>query len=127
MTEEVLEEMDEEGRSRGGQLGNQNARKHGFYSRVLDEKEQREYERAIEIEGLDEEIAMLRVKIMSVLEKDPDNVRLITQAINSLVRMVVLKSRMESGDEKDIAATVKNIIKHLAIPAGITIASHMMK
>jgi uncharacterized protein YjcR len=48
---------------RGAPRGNQNACKHGFYSQVLNEAEQLELERAKGIEGIAEEIALLRVKI----------------------------------------------------------------
>jgi uncharacterized protein YjcR len=50
-------------KKRGAPRGNQNARKHGFYSRVLDDAEELDFEQATEVEGLDEEIALLRVKI----------------------------------------------------------------
>ena len=44
-------------RKRDAPRGNQDARKHGFYSRVLDEAEQLELKAAREIEGIDDEIA----------------------------------------------------------------------
>ena len=45
-------------RKRGAPKGNQNARKHGFYSRVLDEAEQLDFELATGVEGIDDEIAL---------------------------------------------------------------------
>jgi uncharacterized protein YjcR len=56
---------------RGAPEGNQNARKHGFYSKVLDEDEQMDFEQATCEEGLDNEIALLRTKIKSVLGMTP--------------------------------------------------------
>ena len=82
---------DKEVRKRGAPKGNQNARKHGFYSRVLDEAEQLDLELATDVEGIDDEIALLRVKIKSVLAHDPDNVNLIMQAANTLARLVRIK------------------------------------
>ena len=41
----------------GAPKGNQNARKHGFYSKALDEAEKLQLEEARGIDGLDEEIA----------------------------------------------------------------------
>ena len=61
---------------RGAPRGNQNARKHGFYSKVLNEAEQLDLELVSGVEGIDDEIALLRVKIKSILEKDPENIRL---------------------------------------------------
>ena len=66
-------------RKRGAPKGNQNARKHGFYSKVLDEAEQLDFELATGVEGIDDEIALLRVKIKSILENDPENIKLIMQ------------------------------------------------
>ena len=121
------EEYQEDEKKIGGQPGNQNARKHGFYSSVLDEKERKEYERAIEVEGLDEEIAMLRVKIMSLLEKDPENVRLITQAVNSLIRLVIINYHIDKGDTSGVVDAVKEVFKNVAVPVGIAIGSHLLK
>ena len=47
-------------RQRGAPKGNQNARKHGFYSKVLDEAEQLDFELATGVQGIDDEIALLR-------------------------------------------------------------------
>ena len=75
-------------RKRGAPKGNQNARKHGFYSKVLDEAEQFDFELASGVNGIDDEIALLRVKIKSILEKDPENIKLIMQATNTLAGLV---------------------------------------
>ena len=75
-------------RKRGAPKGNQNARKHGFYSKVLDEAEQLDFELATGVEGIDDEIALLRVKIKSILKNDPENINLIMQATNALARLV---------------------------------------
>ena len=50
-------------RKRGAPKGNQNARKHGFYAKVLDEAEQFDFELASGVNGIDDEITLLRVKI----------------------------------------------------------------
>jgi len=44
-------------KKRGAPKGNQNARKHGFYSQALNESEKLRLEQARGIEGIDEEIA----------------------------------------------------------------------
>jgi uncharacterized protein YjcR len=62
---------------RGAPAGNQYARKHGFYSRVLDEDEQNDFEQATDVYGIDDEIALLRTKIKSVLRHDPENIELV--------------------------------------------------
>ena len=51
-------------RKPGGQQGNQNARIHGYYSKILDEDEQKYYRQAAKFVGLDAEIVLLRVKLI---------------------------------------------------------------
>jgi len=104
---------------RGAPKGNQNARKHGFYSPVLTEEEKEDLKKAVEIEGLNEEIALLRVKIKSIIEHDPDNLTLLLDALSTLHRL--LRSREIAGmeDKQGLKQAIANIIKEIAIPLGI--------
>ena len=54
-------------RRRGGQPGNHNAYKHGFYSRYFTHIECRDLE-VIKVEGLDDEIALIRIVARRLLE-----------------------------------------------------------
>ena len=99
--------------------GNQNARKLGFYSKVLDEAEQLELKAAREIEGIDDEIALLRVKIHSLLEKDPDNIKLIMQATNTLARLLRTRFNLEKKQGKSVKEAIAKVISDLALPLGI--------
>ncbi len=107
------------GRKRGAPEGNQNARKHGFYSRVLDESERLDLESATQVEGIDEEIALLRVKIKSVLAHDPENIKLIMQAINSLARLVRTRYHISKEDKGGLKDAITNVLKDIALPLGI--------
>lgn len=100
------------------QKGNQYARKHGFYSPVLDETEKLDYEQAICVEGLDNEIALLRVKLKSLIARDPENIKLITQATNALVRMVIAKCNISKDDKVGVKAAVDNVMKDIVFPFG---------
>jgi hypothetical protein len=75
-------------RPRGGQPGNQNARKHGFYSSVFTRQDRASLKQASAISGLDEEIALLRARLRSVMKNDPDNLRLISEASSTLARLI---------------------------------------
>lgn len=103
-------------RKKGGQPGNQNALKHGFYSKVLDEAERLELETAHDIEGLDAEIAVLRVKIQSLLEKDPENVKLLMTATSTLARLLRTKYNLDKSQGKGLKDAIGKVIKNLAAP-----------
>jgi hypothetical protein len=114
-------------RKRGAPKGNQNARKHGFYSRVLDEAEQLDFELATGVEGIDGEIALLRVKIKSILKNDPENIKLITQATDALSRLVRTRYNISKEDKKGLKEAIGNVLRDVALPLGIGIGATLNK
>ena len=114
-------------RKRGAPKGNQNARKHGFYSKVLDEAERLDFELASGVEGIDDEIALLRVKIKSILERDPENVKLIMRATNALERLIRTRYNISKEDKKGLKEAIGNVLKDIALPLGIGIGATLNK
>ena len=112
---------------RGAPTGNQNARKHGFYSKVLDEAERLDFELATGVDGIDDEIALLRVKIKSVLAHDQDNIKLIMQATNALARLVRVKYNISKKDKKGLKEAISNVLRDIALPLGIGIGTTINK
>ena len=114
-------------RKRGVPKGNQNARKHGFYSKVLDEAEQFDFELAAGVEGIDDEIALLRVKIKSILGKDPENIKLIMQATNTLAGLVKTSYKITKEQRQGLKEAISNVLREVALPLGIGIGSAINK
>jgi len=110
-------------KKRGAPRGNQNARKHGFYSNVLSEAERQDFEQATSVEGVDDEIALLRVRIKSVVANDPDNIKLIMQAICILARLLGAKNNIDKKDKQGLKAAIGNVLKDIALPLGIGIGA----
>jgi len=106
-------------RKRGAPQGNQNARKHGFYSLVLDEAQKMDFEIAEGMEGLDDEITLLRVKIKALIEKEPENLQLIMQASGTLARLLRTRYAIEKGQGKGIRDAIRNVLTEVAVPLGI--------
>ena len=98
---------------RGAPAGNHNARTHGFYSMALNEAEKLELEQAVGVEGIDAEIALLRVKLRRVLEKEPQNIKLIMQAAN-MISKLLKDSETMTPKQKEKAQQGMNI----AMPFG---------
>jgi hypothetical protein len=114
-------------RKRGAPKGNQNARKHGFYSKVLNEAEQLDFELASGVEGIDDEIALLRVKIKSLIAHDPENVRLIMNMTNALERLIRTRYNITKEQRKGLKEAIGNVLRDIALPLGIGIAATMGK
>lgn len=115
------------GRKRGTPKGSQKAKKQGFYSKVLDEAEQLDFELAAGVEGFDDEIALLRVKIKSLLENDPENIKLILQMTNALERLVRTRYNISKEQRKGLKEAIENVLKEIAIPLGIGIGQIVAK
>ena len=99
--------------------GNQLARKHGYYSKVLDEDQKRDFNHAIEVEGLDEEIALIRVKIKSLMQHDPDNLKLMGQAVKILAALVCAKYSISKGDKNSWKAAIESVIANIGERIGV--------
>ena len=84
-------------RQRGGQPGNQNARTHGFYSKAVPPERQQTLNDADKVEGLDQEIALLRSKIALAGENSDDYHELVP-GISLLSRL--LHTRYKLGYNK---------------------------
>jgi len=95
-----------EKRSEGGQKGNQNARKHGFYSKVMDMAEKRNLTVANGIEGIDDEIAVLRVKLRNVLAKDPENIKLLMAASSTLAGLLKVRVELNKSQKKNVRESI---------------------
>ncbi len=114
-------------KKKGPPKGNQNARTHGFYSKVLDEAEKLDFEIAAGVEGIDDEIALLRVKIKSVLEKDPENIKLIIKATNTLAGLVKTRYRITKEQRTGLREAIGNVLREVALPLGIGVGAIIKK
>ena len=113
-------------RKRGALKANQNARKPGLYAKVLDEAEKLDFEQAAGVDGIDDEIALLRVKIKSVLEKDPENIRLIMAATNALAGLVKTRYKITKVQRQGLKEAIGNVLKEVALPLGISVGADVI-
>jgi len=110
-------------RIRGEAKGSQATKQHSLYSKVLDEAEQIDFELAAGVNGIDDEIALLRVKIKSILAHDPENIKLIMQATNALARLVKTRYNITREQKKGLKEAIGNVLREVALPLGISIAT----
>lgn len=102
-------------------------KRRGFYSRVLDEAEQLDFELASGVNGIDDEIALVRVKIKSILERDPENIKLIMGMTNALERLVRTRYNMTKEQKQGLKEAIGNVIRDIALPLGIGIGAALNK
>ena len=107
--------------------GSQSVKKLGFYGRVLDEAEKLDFELASGVDGIDEEIALLRVKIKSIMGDDPKNLKLLVEATNALERLIRTRYKITKEQRKGLKEAIGNVLKDIAIPLGIGIGATIDK
>jgi hypothetical protein len=103
-------------RKSGGQPRNQNARKHGLYSKVLSKDQKRRLKLAAGIDGLDQEIAILRLKFMDLLAAEGQNARLINESAETLARLYNIKYSHSRNDISKLKEAVASVLEDFSIP-----------
>ena len=106
-------------RNRGGQKGNQNARKHGFYSSTLSPDEICRFWNIVNQESVDPEMAVLRIKLQSLVSHAPANQRVLRDLCRIIVKWSVKKYRLDCADRAYLKAAVLTVLEHYS---GISLA-----
>ncbi len=92
--------------------GGSDARKASdFYTRALGEAEKNLLPQARELEGLDEEIALLRVKLIQALREKPQDLELLLKGVGMLVRAVSTRYRLSKKGEEDLYQSVLGVLR----------------
>jgi hypothetical protein len=72
-----------------------------FYEQALTEAERANLDEALEVEGFDEEIAALRVRLRSAIKKYPEDLALMLRGIDVLRRLLASKYGLSKEDQRD--------------------------
>ena len=82
-----------------------------FYGSALDAAERIELEAASDVEGLDEEIALLRMKLRAVVSERPGDMPLMLRGIELLVKAVSARHRLSKQAEEDLAESIAGVVR----------------
>lgn len=74
-----------------------------FYAESLTDAERESLKSARKLEGLEEEIALLRVRLLTALRKHPEDLQLLLAGVGMLVRAVATQYRLSPKASKDLA------------------------
>ena len=99
----------------------QKSQRRSFYSRVLDEAEKLGLEEARDVEGLDEEIAMLRVKLRELIENEPERYDLHIKVTNTLARLVGIRYSISKEQKKSLKEAITRVLTDIAVPLGVKV------
>ena len=82
-----------------------------FYEEALSKAERVRLSRARQIQGLDEEIALLRLRLSRLTEEQPENLELLIKGIGMLVRAVSAKYKLSHKAEEDLYQSLLGVLQ----------------
>lgn len=97
------------------------SQKTGFYGKALDEAEKLVLEEARSIDGLDEEIALLRVELRDLVENSPERLDLHLKVATTIARLVGIRYNISKDQKKSLREAITRVLTELAIPLGANI------
>lgn len=86
----------------------------GFYRRALNEAEQAAFDDALRVEGLDEEVALLRLRLRTALEERPEDIALMLRGVDLLTRAVAARYRVSGPDGAELRESISDAAAALA-------------
>lgn len=91
----------------------------GFYGPALDETAALRLEEASGVEGLDQEIALLRVIMCDLIKDDPENVKLHLKAAGTIASLVRIRYSISKEQKKSLREAISKVLTELAVPLGV--------
>ncbi len=89
-----------------------------FYKSALTRAEETDLPSAMSLEGMDEEIALLRIRLRRLAGEKPDEFALLLRGIGMLIKSLSFKYKLSSGSteklEKEMLATVEELLQAIA-------------
>jgi hypothetical protein len=85
----------------------------GFYEKALSEAERAALPLARELRGLDEEIAVVRLRLRSALEQHPEDLTLMAKGVDLLVKALSARYRLSKDEKADLSAGIKGVLKEV--------------
>ena len=72
-----------------------------FYDEALSEAERADLPVALQVDGVDQEIAMLRLRLRTAVKERPEDVALMLKGIDVLRKMVAMRYKLPRRDQRD--------------------------
>lgn len=84
---------------------------HEFYASVMDAAERIELEEASDVEGLDGEIAVLRMRLRKAVGEHPEDLALMLRGVDLLVKAVSARYKLSKEAEEDLSESIAGVVR----------------
>jgi hypothetical protein len=93
--------------------------KRGFYGPALDKTAGIMLEEAGGVDGLDQEIAILRLELRNIIRTEPDRYELHLKTANTIANLVKIRYSISKEQKKCLKEAITKVFTELAIPLGV--------
>jgi hypothetical protein len=93
----------------------------GFYSKALQEAEKLELDEAYQIQGVDDEIALLRLRLKELAKDQPQRIDLHLKAANTIARLVKIRYQTSKEQKNSLKEAIARVLTEVALPLGINV------
>ena len=101
-------------RPRGAPLGNQNARKHGFYAENLTPQETLKFWNTVNVQRINPTELALQTKIACALQNAPGNTRVLLEASRLLSKFFLTQNDLTEKEYTAVKKIFRNVFKAFA-------------
>ena len=91
----------------------------GFYEEALTEAERLRLPRAQGVKGIDDEIALLRVRLLGYAERNPEKLDVLMQGVALLTRAVAVRYRLSPKSQQDLMENIIGVAEGLGRSFGM--------
>ena len=93
--------------------------KRGFYGPALDESSALTLEEANGIDGLDQEIAVLRLELRDIIRNEPEKYELHLRTANTIANLVKIRYSISKEQKRCLRDAITRVFAELAVPLGV--------
>ncbi len=92
-----------------------------FYAAALTEADRALFAEARAVEGLAEEVALLRLRLREALAQHPEDARLIESGVRLLIQSLLAQHRLSPKQADNLSAAMANVIEEVGdVLRGVT-------
>ena len=85
----------------------------GYYADSLNAAEQNRLIAASEIEGLDEEIALLRARLSTWIKEHPEDINTLLKSIDVLAKILATRYRISKKARENLAEAITSVLREI--------------
>ena len=91
----------------------------GFYAPALNETRELMLEEAGGEEGLDQEIAVLRLKLRDMIRDEPEACEMHLKVAGTTASLVKIRYNISTDQKKSLREAITKVLTELAVPLGV--------